>query len=140
MKIVVAGRFDYMRVAWKKAANNRDLIYFDDSLLPITFNTRIRRRIIDLLFRKKLLSNKRHDEFLQIDNLREMFNIDSIKRNDFVIFIIYEMNMISTDYKCLSLLKKDTKKQDLSYSFLTLLEVFAQKLQKSFLLIEKCMT
>lgn len=95
MKIVVGGRFDYIQFAWQKAIDSGLVSYFtNETRRKLSLSNRVRAKIEDIL--AKFLKKKAPD-FAARAALREYFDIDSLKPKDEILFILYEMNFLSTD-------------------------------------------
>ena len=107
MKIVVAGRFDYVEIIFRELAQKEKIIYFEnDAFIPETMQTRIHRRWYNALYRLGIISEAKHREEELLDNYRELFDVDSLHKSDDILFVIYEMNVLSTDFKTIKLLKQ----------------------------------
>ncbi|MBQ3639547.1 MAG: hypothetical protein II955_03410 [Clostridia bacterium] len=103
MKIVVCGRFDYIRFAWQPAIDNKTVFYFsDEDFRALTFWNKCRRRWEQFCAR---LSPSRKAELEKLDNLRERIDIDQLKRSDEILFVLYETNFLTTDFETLEFLK-----------------------------------
>ena len=108
MKIVVAGRFEYIRFAWQEAIEDGSALYFTDGVFrPLTFGNKVRAKLESIL--AKLFKEKATD-FSARSALREYFDIDSLKKNDEILFVVYETNFLSTDFRLLNFLKKSFPK------------------------------
>ena len=108
MKIVVAGRFDYIRFAWQKEIDNGQVMYFEDGVFrKLSFKNKLFNRVASFFGK----FNKKIAEINKCKNaLREYFDIDSLKRKDEILFILYEMNFISSNIELLNFLKSYFKK------------------------------
>lgn len=115
MKIIVGGRFDYIQFAWQKAVDSGHVIYFTNEVFrTLSFSNRIRAKIEDVL--AKTLKKKAPD-FAARASLREYFDIDSLHSRDEILFILYEMNFLSTDPDLLHYLKRTFPKAKFVLAF-----------------------
>ena len=106
MKIVVAGRFDYVEIIFRKLAQEKKIIYFENDVFrDASIKDKIRRKMISLLHKSKVISHDKYNEEVRIDNYRELFDVDLLKKNEDIIFVIYEMNILSTDFETIKLFK-----------------------------------
>ena len=107
MKIVVAGSFDYVEIIFRKLAQEKKIIYFENDVFrKLSLKEQIRRKAFYLLHQARIISDERFNEEVRIDNYRELFDVDLLKKNDDIIFVIYEMNILSTDFETIKLFKK----------------------------------
>lgn len=108
MKIVVAGRFEYIRFAWKEAIESGTALYFTDGVFrTLTFWNRVRAKLESVL---ATVFKKKAADFSARSALREYFDIDSLKKNDEILFVVYETNFLSTEFRLLNYLKKSFPK------------------------------
>jgi len=135
MQIVVAGRFDYIKSSWHKSIQDKKILYFDnESRNKITFIDRVKRKIHHFL-KKYRLVKKLHARRMEIlDGLNEYFQVYSLKRRKPVIFILYEMNLISTDFESLDILKSYFKKSRFVFFFSNVIGSVRQEITKNVLL------
>ena len=134
MQIVVGGRFDYIRTAWDISIRERNIMYFEnEKQKPLKLKDKIRRKIHYLLKKCKVIRAKTITRFEILDNLNEYFEVYSLKRNKPVLFILYEMNFLSTDFESLKLLKNYFKKCRVVFFFSNVIGTVRESLTKQVL-------
>ena len=108
MKIVVAGRFDYIRFAWQKKIDNGQVLYLENGFFrKLSFQNKLKAKWESFLGK---IQKKKAADFAKKNSLREYFDIDSLKKQDEILFIIYETNFLSSDFSLLEYLKKSFPK------------------------------
>lgn len=107
MKIVVGGRFDYMRAAWSKQIEENNILYFEnDVFIEYGLSRRIKNRLFQLAYKFGSVDEDYKKEYDSLNNLGEMFDLDSLNKKDEILFILYEMNVLATDFDNLTRLRK----------------------------------
>lgn len=102
VQIIVGGRFDYIKLTYESLRYSPSLIYFDnDSVLSYSSNL-----FNKLRFAIQLRIYNRSEYHKLKARWREYFNIDRLENNDNILFLIYEMNLMSTDIKSIREIKQ----------------------------------
>lgn len=131
MQIVVAGRFDYIRFAWQKEIDSKKVMYFEDGMFrSLTFKNKLVAKIEVILSK----FNKRKSEiYKNKGSLREYFDIDSLKRKDEILFILYETNFLTSDFELLHFLKSYYPKSKFVLDFTNAIGTVRQAVTKEIL-------
>lgn len=105
IRIIVGGRFDYIKYAYSNLAENGAIIFFDNEsyLRKISLKERLKRAIINRISQKSDLAYVKR-------NYIEYFPIDKLHKSDHILFILYEMNLMSTDFKSIKIIKENFPK------------------------------
>lgn len=107
MRVVVGGRFDYMRVAWKHAVEHNGIIYFEnETQRKRSIYERLRNRVFYYGEKLNLFSAPNISLHNRLENLREYFDLDKLSKNEHIVFVLYEMNFLSTDIENIKFLKQ----------------------------------
>jgi len=102
IKVVVGGRFDYIKQAYSHLADIGEIIYFDNESYSrkVSLKERLKVAIINRFFNKDQLSVVKK-------NYIEYFPIDKLRKKDKILFILYEMNLMSTDFEAIRIIKRN---------------------------------
>lgn len=107
MRIIVGGVSDLTRAMFSHSIKTARVTYFDNHVNQHTsLKIKMQRRFCKYIKKMHILSDKQYKGFQKYNMLRELFDIDSLKKNEVILFVLMERNWLFSDLDSISYLRK----------------------------------